>query len=153
GACDLIADRATDEGLTLPPFPPETEAGLAGVLPPFSNPRNPLDVTGYVVVDPSISRRSLGVVVDGAAGTCDTIVYNPTVPHAPPADPALVLERFRAVRAAIDRSPVPVVVAGPPGDLSPYGRSVLDEVGLHVVNGIEHGIAAIGNAVAWHERR
>jgi acetate---CoA ligase (ADP-forming) len=153
GACDLIADRTTDEGLTLPPFPPETVAGLTEVLPPFSNPRNPLDVTGYVVVDPGISRRSLEVVVDGAAGRYDAVVYNATVPQNPPPDPALLLDRFRALRALVDRSPVPVVVEGPPGDLSAYARSVLDEVGLHVVNGIQHGMTAIGNTVDWHERR
>ncbi|TMC09543.1 MAG: acetate--CoA ligase family protein [Chloroflexi bacterium] len=153
GACDLIADRTADEGLTLPPFPAETVAGLTEALPPFSNPRNPLDVTGYVVVDPGISRRSLEIVVDGAAGTYDAIVYNATVPQNPPPDPALVLDRFRALRALVDRSAVPVVVEGPPGDLSAYARSVLDEVGLHVVNGIQHGMTAIGNTVDWHERR
>lgn len=154
GACDLIADRATDEGIVLPPFPEATVAGLAEVLPAFSNPRNPLDVTGYVVVDSTISHRSLEVVVDGAAGAYDTIVYHSTVPQNPPPDPALVLERFRSVRATIDRSPVPVVVeSASSSDISPYARSVLDEVGLHVVNGIEHGMTAIGNAVDWHERR
>jgi acyl-CoA synthetase (NDP forming) len=30
---------------------------------------------------------------------------------------------------------------------------VLDEVGLHIVNGIEHGMTALGRAVTWHERR
>src|SRR5207248_2240574 len=61
GACDIIADRATDEGIVLPAFPEATAAGLAEVLPAFSNPRNPLDVTGYVVVDSTISHRALEV--------------------------------------------------------------------------------------------
>jgi acyl-CoA synthetase (NDP forming) len=154
GACDLIADRATDEGISLPAFPEATSAGLAEVLPAFSNPRNPLDVTGYVVVDSTISQRSLRVVVDGAAGTFDTIVYQATVPQNAPPDPALVLERFRAVRRMVETSPVPIVVqSASASDISPYARSVLDEVGLHVVNGIEHGMTAIGNAIDWHERR
>ncbi|HXM58131.1 MAG TPA: acetate--CoA ligase family protein [Candidatus Dormibacteraeota bacterium] len=154
GACDLIADRATDEGLVLPPFPAATASSLADVLPSFSNPRNPLDVTGYVVVDSSISHRALAVVVDGAQGTYDTIVYQATVPQNPPPDPALVLNRFRALRATIDRSPVPVIVQSAAStDVSPYARSVLDEVGLHVLNGIEHGMTALGRAIAWHERR
>jgi acyl-CoA synthetase (NDP forming) len=154
GACDLIADRATDEGIALPPFPPETVAGLSEVLPPFSNPRNPLDVTGYVVIDSTIAHRSLEVVVDGAPGTYDTIVYHAQVPQGPPPDPALVLDRFRALKATVDRSAVPVVVESSSStDISPYARSVLDEVGLHVLNGIEHGMTAVGNAVDWHERR
>jgi acyl-CoA synthetase (NDP forming) len=154
GACDLIADRATDEGIALPPFPEATVAALAEVLPAFSNPRNPLDVTGYVVVDSTISHRSLEAVVDGAEGTYDTILYQATVPTAPPPDPSLVLDRFRAVKATVDRSPVPVVVqSASPFDVSAYTRSVLDEVGLHILSGIEHGMTAIGNAIAWHERR
>jgi acetate---CoA ligase (ADP-forming) len=154
GACDLIADRATDEGIALPPFPEATAAALADVLPAFSNPRNPLDVTGYVVVDSTISHRSLEAVVDGAEGTYDTIVYQATVPQNPPPDPALVMNRYRAVKATIERSPVPVVVQSASStDVSAYARSVLDEVGLHIVSGIEHGMTAIGNAVDWHERR
>jgi len=154
GACDIIADRATDEGIVLPEFPEATAAGLAEVLPAFSNPRNPLDVTGYVVVDSTISHRALEVVVDGAPGTYDTIVYQATVPQNPPPDPALVLNRYRAVRATVDRSPVPVLVqSASSSDISPYARSVLDEVGLYVLNGIEHGMTAIGRAVDWHERR
>jgi len=154
GACDIIADRATDEGILLPAFPEATAAGLAEVLPAFSNPRNPLDVTGYVVVDSTISHRALQVVVDGAPGTYDTIVYQATVPQNPPPDPSLVLDRFRAVRAMVDRSPVPVVLQSASStDISPYARTVLDEVGLYVLNGIEHGMTAIGRAIDWHERR
>jgi acetate---CoA ligase (ADP-forming) len=154
GACDLIADRATDEGIVLPAFPEETARGLAEVLPEFSNPRNPLDVTGYVVVDSTISHRALQVVVDGALGTYDTIVYQATVPQNPPPDPDLVLNRFRAVKATVERSSVPVVVQSASStDVSAYARSVLAEVDLHVLNGIEHGMTAIGRAVDWHERR
>jgi acetate---CoA ligase (ADP-forming) len=154
GACDLIADRATDEGIVLPAFPEPTVRGLAEVLPAFSNPRNPLDVTGYVVVDSTISHRALEVVVDGAQGTYDTIVYQATVPQNPPPDPALVLQRYRAVKATVERSAVPVVLQSASStDISPFARSVLDDVGLHVLNGIEHGMTAIGLAIDWHERR
>jgi acyl-CoA synthetase (NDP forming) len=154
GACDIIADRSTDEGLRLPAFPDATASGLAEVLPAFSNPRNPLDVTGYVVVDTTIAQRALEVVTDGAEGVYDAIVYQTTVPQNPPPDPSLVLNRFRALRQIIDASPVPVIVqSSASGDISPYARTVLDDIGLHVVNGIEHGMTALGRAVTWHERR
>ncbi|HKF74828.1 MAG TPA: acetate--CoA ligase family protein [Candidatus Dormibacteraeota bacterium] len=154
GACDIIADRATDEGLELPEFPPATTRRLTEVLPAFSNPRNPLDVTGYVVVDATISSRALEAVVDHAEGTYDTILYQATVPQSTPLDPALVLTRFQRLRAIVDRSPVPVVIQSASStDVSPYGRTVMDEVGLYLLNGIEHGMTAIGRAVDWHERR
>jgi acyl-CoA synthetase (NDP forming) len=39
------------------------------------------------------------------------------------------------------------------GDISPHARAVLDELGLHVLNGIEHGMTALGRAIDYHERR
>ncbi|HKA09456.1 MAG TPA: acetate--CoA ligase family protein [Candidatus Dormibacteraeota bacterium] len=154
GACDLIADRATDEGIELPEFPAATTTGLTELLPAFSNPRNPLDVTGYVVVDPTISHRALEIVVEGAPGHYDTILYQATLPQSPPRDPSLTLNRLKAVKAAVERSPVPVVIQTvSSSDISPFARSVLDEVGLHATNGIEHGMTALGHAIDWHERR
>src|SRR5262252_7789130 len=154
GACDLIADRATDEGIELPEFPAATTRGLTELLPAFSSPCNPLDVTGYVVVDATISHRALEIVVDGAAGNYDTILYQATLPQNPPRDPTLALDRMKAVKAAAERSPVPVVIqTASSSDISPFARSVLDEVGVHATNGIEHGMTAIGRAIDWHERR
>jgi acyl-CoA synthetase (NDP forming) len=154
GACDLIADRASDEGISLPEFPAPVADGLTGTLPAFSNPRNPLDVTGYVVVDSSISHSALQLVVDGAPGTYDAIVYQATLPQNPPPDPAPVVDRFRALGATVARSEVPVLLmSASSADVSPYSRTLLDDAGLHVLNGIEHGMTAIGRAVRWHERR
>jgi acyl-CoA synthetase (NDP forming) len=47
GACDLLADRASDDGLELPEFAPETLEELGGFLPSFSNPhlRSPIRTT------------------------------------------------------------------------------------------------------------
>ncbi|GHO49138.1 hypothetical protein [Ktedonospora formicarum] len=64
GACDIISDLAEEVGLALPEFTPETIEGLRAVLPSFSTCHNPLDVTGYVVVDSTIQQRSLQVVVN-----------------------------------------------------------------------------------------
>ena len=60
GACDLISDLAEEVGLELPEFAPETVERLQSILPAFSTCHNPLDVTGYVVVDSSIQRRVAG---------------------------------------------------------------------------------------------
>jgi acetyltransferase len=45
GECGLIADVAAASGVTLPDLQPETRAELLGILPPFANPLNPLDIT------------------------------------------------------------------------------------------------------------
>ncbi|HLZ62193.1 MAG TPA: CoA-binding protein, partial [Ktedonosporobacter sp.] len=64
GACDIISDLAEEAGLELPDFAPETVERLQAILPPFSTCHNPLDVTGYIVVDSTIQQRSLEVVVN-----------------------------------------------------------------------------------------
>ena len=61
GACDLLSDRAQDEGIEFPPFAPRTVERLRGLLPPFSTVQNPLDVTGYVVVDRLLTQRALHI--------------------------------------------------------------------------------------------
>ncbi|MFN8511090.1 MAG: hypothetical protein U0841_00540 [Chloroflexia bacterium] len=45
GECGLIADVAAAAGVELPDLPPETREALLGLLPPFANPLNPLDIT------------------------------------------------------------------------------------------------------------
>ena len=47
GACDIIADRAYDEGIQIPEFAQDTVATLKELLPPFTNAQNPVDATGY----------------------------------------------------------------------------------------------------------
>jgi acetate---CoA ligase (ADP-forming) len=154
GACDLIADRATDEGLELPEFPAATTAALADLLPSFSNPRNPLDVTGYVVVDPSLSARSLAIVAAGAEGIYDVIVNQALLPAAAPPDPGLIQARYRSIAETVARSPVPVILqTATSTDISPFARGLLNEHGLYVQTGIDHGMRAIGHAVRWHEHR
>ena len=46
GACDIIADAASAQGIEIPDFAPRTEAAITPHLPPFASARNPLDVTG-----------------------------------------------------------------------------------------------------------
>lgn len=154
GACDLLADRASTEGLELPDLPAETEAELAELLPAFSNPRNPLDVTGYVVVDPSIAAGALEAVGASAAGRFDMVVYAATVPRAEPPDPAPIEARFDGIAAASARFGVPVVLMSSiHSDLSPYAARLLRDRGLHVLGGIELGTRAIGHGARYHERR
>jgi acetyltransferase len=45
GECGLISDLAAASGVELPDLLPETREELLGILPPFANPSNPLDIT------------------------------------------------------------------------------------------------------------
>ncbi len=154
GACDLLADRASDEGLELPEFAPETLDELGRALPSFSNPHNPLDVTGYVVVDPTLSQVALEIVGRNVADRYDLVLYSTIVPRVAPANPAPFEARMDALVEAKQALPVPLVLqTAISSDLTPYARQLLGERGLYLVDGIELGTRALGCGARYHDRR
>ncbi len=154
GACGLVADRADDEGIELPDFPPSTVAGLGAVLPTYASVSNPLDVTGYVVVDPQLSVRALEVVLEDAPGVYDEVLFQLSVPRARPRDPETLLARFERLAALLDASPVPVVLQSTSGSqLGGFADEVTEHFGFFLLDGIEHGMTALGAVARWHDRR
>ncbi|GAA2206441.1 acetate--CoA ligase family protein [Nonomuraea monospora] len=153
GASEIIADRAEDEGLELPPFAPETVAKLAEIVPSFGTVQNPLDVTGYVLIDRTLLGRALEAVT--ADPGIDLIMLLSEPPKVAPPDPAPVLATYAASAGRIASSPVPVVVVSNVlTDVTEFGRRVQAETGFpYVAGGIEHGLHAIGAAVRWSEQR
>ncbi|MFC5825752.1 acetate--CoA ligase family protein [Nonomuraea insulae] len=153
GASEIIADRAEDEGLELPPFAPETVARLAEIVPSFGTVQNPLDVTGYVLIDRTLLGRALEVVT--ADPGIDLIMLLSEPPKVAPLDPAPAFAMYSASAQRIAASPVPVVVVSNVlTDVTEFGRRVQQETGFpYVAGGIEHGMHAIGAAVRWSEMR
>ncbi|MDQ2713568.1 MAG: acetate--CoA ligase family protein [Chloroflexota bacterium] len=153
GACDLISDLAEEVGLLLPEFAPETTEKLQSILPAFSTCHNPLDVTGYVVVDSTIQQRSLEVVVNDP--TID-FVLNLTATEGgrepTPEMLALMLPAYDNLNRIIRESPCPVLLTSNTCmDLSPMAKLVVRRTGLHWTAGIEHGVRAIGRFLWWSE--
>ncbi len=154
GACDLLADRAWSEGLELPEFPAATLAALTELLPPFSNPHNPLDVTGYVVVDPRLSFEALQIVAKDAAGRYDLILYATSLPRIAPKDLKPIVDRLDALASARQRIAVPLLLqTSVVSDLPSYAEELLAQRALYVLDGIELGTRAIGHGARYHERR
>jgi acyl-CoA synthetase (NDP forming) len=161
GACDIIADRASEHQITIPPFAAETAAAITPLLPPFATARNPLDVTGYVLAN---QRTGALTAIDHALDVAvedpglDFIAFSGvTLPDVRPPDErvAAVTEArvaWLAERAASSRIPViPMAAAGI--DVSPYARDVLAQHNLHILGGMDHGLRALGRALDWLERR
>ena len=153
GACGILSDLAQDEGIILPDFAQETMERLHAVLPPFSTVRNPLDVTGYVVVDGTLQRRALEVVVDDP--NIDFVLNLVSIDgmrQLTPAVLASLLEQYdhlaRIVHAA--RQPV-VLISNTCLDLQTTARSIVERTGLHLVAGMEHGMRALGRLLWWSE--
>ncbi|WP_054969811.1 acetate--CoA ligase [Alicyclobacillus ferrooxydans] len=151
GACDILSDRAEDEGLEIPEFAPETVRGLADVLPQFSTVHNPLDVTGYVVVDRYLLLRALEVVVRDPG--VDFILCLTEPPRFAPEDKTPIYEQFDRLREVTETADKPIVyVSNTAVDISPFGRELVDRSGLHFMGGMEHGMTALGRAVWWYEQ-
>jgi len=74
GACGLIADRASQHDIAIPPFAAQTVTAIKPHLPAFAAAHNPLDVTGYVLANP---RQTALTAVDHAL---DAAVADPGLP-------------------------------------------------------------------------
>jgi acyl-CoA synthetase (NDP forming) len=161
GACDLIADRATAEGIQIPPFSDATASAIASHLPPFAEVRNPLDVTGYFLANRRTSALTAAdLALDQAAADpgLDFVLFSGlTIPDARPPDETLATaleERVAWLADRIGGAPIPVIPVGYTClDLSDYGRTLLGQHGIHVLAGMDLGVRAIGHALRWLDGR
>ena len=153
GACDLISDLAEEVGLELPEFAPETVERLQAVLPAFSTCHNPLDVTGYVVVDSSIQQRALEVVVnDPNIDFALNLTATEGGREPTPEMLALMLPAYDNLNRIIREAPRPVVLTSNTCmDLSPMAKIVIERTGLYFTAGMEHGMHALGHFLWWSE--
>lgn len=153
GACDIISDLADEAGLEIPEFALTTIQQLQTVLPPFSTCHNPLDVTGYVVVDATIQQRSLEVVVnDPGLDFVLNLTATESGRELTPEALAATLPMYDNLARIIHTSPRPVVlVSNTCMDLSRTARAVVERTGLHFTAGMEHGLRAVGRFLWWSE--
>jgi acetate---CoA ligase (ADP-forming) len=154
GACDIISDLAEEGGLTLPEFAPETVARLQTVLPPFSTSHNPLDVTGYVVVDTTLQQRALEVVLDDPH--IDFVLNLTAIESSREPTPevlAVALPPFENLAHIVRTARHPVVLASNTCiDLPKVARIAVERTGLHISAGMEHGIRALSRFLWWSEQ-
>jgi acyl-CoA synthetase (NDP forming) len=163
GACDIIADAASAQGISIPDFAPATEAAIAAVLPPFASARNPLDVTGYgglANLGVRTARSAIDVALDAAADdpNLDFILYTGlTTPAVRPPDEAMaatIESKLDWFAQRVASSPIPVIpVSSTCVDLAGYGREQLTSRGLYQLPGLNGSIEAIGHALRWAENR
>jgi acetate---CoA ligase (ADP-forming) len=149
GASEIIADRAEDEGIEIPEFAPETVERLRQVVPPFGATQNPVDVTGYILINRDLLRNALAAVHDDPS--LDALVLVSDLPRAAPPDTAPVIEMYRQTSELLRGTTKPVVVMGNTlTDITAFGRDVAAQTGYPgVLGGIHHGLTALGRAVRW----
>lgn len=84
GACDLIADRAHDEGLRIALPSAASVAAMEATLPDGVPHLNPMDVTGAALADATIWERAMtALAVDGGIGLMGVVVRTPRTADEP----------------------------------------------------------------------
>ncbi len=153
GACDILSDLAENAGISMPDFAPKTIEGLQAVLPPFATAHNPLDVTGYIVVDGTLQQRALEVV--GSDPNIDFILNLVSIEGVREVTPPIlegILAQYDQVAAIVRAARHPVIHSTNTCiDLSPTSHAVVQHTGLHFCAGMELGMRAVGRLLWWSE--
>ncbi|MBO0710515.1 MAG: acetate--CoA ligase family protein, partial [Acetobacteraceae bacterium] len=149
GACEIAADRAQLEGVSLPALTIPTEQALARVLPSFGTPHNPLDITGGAVLEPELFEKALKIMggeQDFAALACLFDV---------PTDEANVNEfamnSLRHIGRGLNDVPIPaLMISHTMKPVTAVSLRIIDELKLpYVGSGMHHGLTALGHAWWW----
>jgi acyl-CoA synthetase (NDP forming) len=147
--CGVIGDSAEANGLELPEFAESTVEELRAVgLPEFATAQNPLDTTGYVVIDTNLLPNSEAVV--SRDPNIDMLVVNGSVPATQEA--ATFMSRYFTRRIELSKvSPVPVIsMEFLPSDQTPFSRQFRRSEGAsYVVDSLTRGIPALAKAIWW----
>src|SRR5699024_629019 len=152
GACYIIADRSADENILLPDFAPETVKQLESIVPDFSTVNNPLDITGYVVVDRTLMFRTIDVVINDPHLDFVFCLLDP--PRVKPDNADDLLTQYKKLKERLDYLQRPVIFVMNVGvDVSEFGKTLMEETNINFVGGMEHGMTAIGNALWWNEQK
>jgi len=153
GACDIIADRASDQGAELPTLAPETTARMKEFFAEYGTVQNPLDVTGAAVIDPSIFTKAITTLADdpaiGVVGVVTTVPWQGDF-DSYPGRPLL-----RGIGAGMRAASVPTVlvnqVVQPTSDLT---RAFMADAGItHTVAGLGSAVTALHKVAQWSQRR
>jgi len=149
GACNIIADRAQDEGLRVEPFNPQTVESLRPLVSEYGAINNPLDVTGAAVNQPDLFASIIRAVTSNA--DADVLLVQQDLPS----ENSGGSERFdKVLRAAADSDRVPAVVVGSLPQTVPLadGRLSADGSERIVLGGMDRAITALGRAAWWSQR-
>jgi acetate---CoA ligase (ADP-forming) len=147
--CGVIGDLSEAHGIELPDFAASTVAELRAVgLPDFATAQNPLDTTGYVVIDTNLLPNSEAVV--SRDPNIDMLVVNGSVPGTQAAADFMAGNLARR-RSLSQTSPVPVIAMEfLPTDQTAFGRDYRRSQGApYVVDSLTRGIPALAKAIWW----
>lgn len=146
GNCTLFADALNDAGVGLHDFKPETNRKIAEILPNFSEPRNPLDVTGQAVFDYEIYCGAISALAEDPDIGVVVIDVAPSRKNPEGSQASHILKHAGEVQKS-SGTPVISVLATP---LSYPGRTVepMNTYGVAVLQGHAASAAAIAGLLS-----
>ncbi|MDR7085032.1 acyl-CoA synthetase (NDP forming) [Arthrobacter ginsengisoli] len=155
GACELVAEKASELRIELPEFSERSLTALSAVLPDISHAQNPLDVTGFATVDPLLPVNALKAFLASGAEDVDAVLFQAVViPPDNTPDPDAARRHFSEIAKVVRSAKLPVLlqdeVAAPVSDL---GRDILAVEGLNRLAGVEIGLTSLAHAMRWSARR
>ena len=142
GNCTLFADALDEAGVSLADFSPATTDKLAEILPEFSEPRNPLDVTGQAVFDHKIYCDAISALAHDPQVGIVVVDIAPSRRDPDGSPPTEIFKHAGEVQRC-SQKPVISVLATP---LSYPGRTAAPLVEHSVT--VLHGHAASASAIA-----
>ena len=151
--CGVVSDIAEREGIALPDFSPATVDALrTGVLPPFATAQNPLDLTGYTVVDPSLADKAHDVVFNDPG--LDVVVLTAGLPQSQEQLSPLYESALQQIADHVKTAHAQVVLTSHlMGDQSAFARAYRAGLGLPMMlPGVEKGLPALARAIWWSEK-
>jgi acyl-CoA synthetase (NDP forming) len=161
GGCNIIADLAQQQGLSLPPWSAPTMERLREAMPPFASLLNPLDTTGYGHARerprPTKAEDDLLELAAPDPGVDLMFSMMTPLPSAPPkvlADREAIENRLEIIGGIVRESPVPVYLSSNTClDIADYPRRLLADNGLFLLPGVDLGMRAIGHVARWSSQR
>ncbi|MET0928518.1 MAG: acetate--CoA ligase family protein [Aeromicrobium sp.] len=149
GACDIIADRAQDEGVALPALGAGTVERIAAVMPSYGTVQNPLDLTGAAIIDPSLFTTAI------AETGSDLEIGSVLVAYGLPMEDSPMVSFQRAALGAIGAgaagSAAPVILVNQVQQpITRFSRALLEQNGIPAaISGLTQAVRTVGHLQWW----
>lgn len=155
GECGLISDVAAAAGVDLPDLLPETREELLGLLPPFANPLNPLDITASGWGNREIYAQTARLLA-ATPGVDIVATIGDTTRTSGPLSRTGWDKMIAGMADAQETSDVPMAIINTMTDVNEEMSDALQAAGVIHLSGARTAARAIGNAgryARWRRER
>ena len=151
--CGVVSDIAERERIELPDFSPATVDTLrTSILPPFATAQNPLDLTGYTVVEPGLADKAHELVFNDPG--LDVVVLTAALPQSQEQLSPLYESALQQIAHRVKTANAQVLLTSHlMGDQTAFARGYRASLGLPMMlPGAEKGLPALARAIWWSEK-